>query len=90
MALQLFIMMYAIFAIRGFPQEITAILAFGINSGAYVSESIRGGILAVDIGQTIGTVGNTAQCEIAEESHLHFGVKKNSEWVDPQSVMSKP
>ncbi len=52
MALQLFIMMYAIFNIRGFPQEITAILAFGINSGAYVSESIRGGILSVDIGQT--------------------------------------
>ena len=52
MALQLFIMMYAIFAIRGFPQEITAIIAFGVNSGAYVSESIRGGILSVDIGQT--------------------------------------
>lgn len=52
MALQLFIMMYAIFAIRGFPQEITAILAFGINSGAYVSESIRGGIMSVEIGQT--------------------------------------
>ena len=52
MALQLFIMMYAIFAIRGFPQAITAIIAFGINSGAYVSESIRGGILSVDIGQT--------------------------------------
>ncbi len=52
MALQLFIMAYAIFAIRGFPQQITAILAFGINSGAYVSESIRGGILSVDIGQT--------------------------------------
>ena len=27
-------------------------LAFGINSGAYVSEIIRAGILAVDIGQT--------------------------------------
>ncbi|MBP3592484.1 MAG: amino acid ABC transporter permease [Clostridia bacterium] len=52
MALQLFIMAYAIFAIRGFPQEITAIIAFGINSGAYVSESIRAGILSVDIGQT--------------------------------------
>lgn len=52
MALQLFIMAYAIFAIRGFPKEITAIIAFGINSGAYVSESIRAGILSVDIGQT--------------------------------------
>ena len=52
MALQLFIMAYAIFAIRGFPQEIVAIIAFGFNSGAYVSESIRAGILSVDIGQT--------------------------------------
>ena len=52
MALQLFIMAYVIFAIRGFPQELTAIIAFGINSGAYVAENIRAGILSVDIGQT--------------------------------------
>ena len=52
MALQLFIMAYVIFAIRGFPQVLTAIIAFGINSGAYVSENIRAGILSVDIGQT--------------------------------------
>lgn len=52
MALQLFIMAYVVFAIRGFPQIVTAIIAFGINSGAYVSENIRGGILSVDIGQT--------------------------------------
>ena len=52
MALQLFIMAYVIFAIRGFPQIITATIAFGINSGAYVAESIRAGILSVDIGQT--------------------------------------
>ncbi len=52
MALQLFIMAFVIFAIRGFPQELTAILAFGINSGAYVSENIRAGILSVDRGQT--------------------------------------
>lgn len=52
MALQLFIMAFVIFAIRGFPQWITAILAFGINSGAYVAENIRAGILSVDIGQS--------------------------------------
>ena len=52
MALQLFIMAYVIFAIRGFPQVITATIAFGVNSGAYVAESIRAGILSVDIGQT--------------------------------------
>lgn len=52
MAVQLFVMAFIIFAIRGFPQWITAILAFGINSGAYVAENIRAGILSVDIGQT--------------------------------------
>ncbi len=52
MALQLFIMVFVVFAIRGFPQTVIAIFAFGINSGAYVSESIRAGILSVDRGQT--------------------------------------
>lgn len=50
-ALQLFIMAFVIFAIRGFPEEIIAIVAFGINSGAYVSENIRAGIMSVDKGQ---------------------------------------
>ena len=52
MALQLFIMFFVIFAIRGFPQIIIAILAFGFNSGAYVAEVIRSGIQSVDPGQT--------------------------------------
>ena len=52
MALQLFIMAYVVFAIRGFPQIITAIIAFGINSGAYVAENVRAGIMSVDVGQT--------------------------------------
>ncbi len=52
MALQLFIMFFVIFAIRGFPQILIAIFAFGLNSAAYVSEIIRGGILSVDKGQT--------------------------------------
>ena len=51
MALQLFIMFFVIFAIRDFPELITAILAFGFNSAAYTSEIIRGGILSVDKGQ---------------------------------------
>lgn len=49
-ALQLFVMVFALLAIPGF--KVTAvILTFGINSGAYVSESIRAGILSVDKGQ---------------------------------------
>lgn len=50
-ALQLFIMFFVIFAIRGFPQIITAILAFGLNSAAYTAEIIRSGIQSVDTGQ---------------------------------------
>ena len=52
MALQLFIMFFIIFAVRGFPSIITAIIAFGLNSAAYTAEVIRGGILSVDKGQT--------------------------------------
>lgn len=69
MALQLFIMAYVIFAIRGFPLVITATIAFGINSGAYVAENIRAGILSVDIGQTeagraLGLTGATTMMKI--------------------------
>ena len=69
MALQLFIMFYVIFSVRGFPEVITATLAFGINSGAYVAENIRAGILSVDIGQTeagraLGLPGKTTMMKI--------------------------
>lgn len=48
---QLFIMYYIIIGPFGVDNIISAILAFGINSGAYVSEIIRSGILSVDSGQ---------------------------------------
>lgn len=50
-ALQLFIMVFAVLAIPGF-KIYAVILTFGINSGAYVSENIRAGIMSVDKGQT--------------------------------------
>lgn len=34
-------------------------------------------------GQTIGTVGNTATFEIADEPHLHFEMLKDNEYIDP-------
>lgn len=49
-ALQLFVMVFAILAIPGFKVP-AVIITFGINSGAYVSESIRAGILSIDKGQ---------------------------------------
>jgi arginine/lysine/histidine transport system permease protein len=48
---QLMIIWFIIFASVDIPKIIVAIIAFGINSGAYVAEIIRSGILAVDKGQ---------------------------------------
>lgn len=42
----------------------------------------------VDAGSLIGEVGNTAESELSEESHLHFGIKKNGSWTDPADVLS--
>lgn len=50
-ALQLFIMIFVILAFENF-KEYAIVLTFGINSGAYISENIRAGILSVDRGQT--------------------------------------
>ena len=48
--LQLMIIYFAVFHSRlGY---VAAVVSFGINSGAYVSEVIRGGILSVDKGQS--------------------------------------
>lgn len=47
---QLLIMYYIIFASLT-NKVLVAVLAFGINSGAYVAEIIRGGILSIDNGQ---------------------------------------
>ena len=38
-------------------------------------------------GQTIGTVGSTANFEIADESHLHFEILKDNTNVDPTIYM---
>ena len=37
----------------------------------------------VEKGQALGTVGNTAAFEIADEPHLHFEILKDSEAIDP-------
>lgn len=42
----------------------------------------------VSAGTIIGTVGNTAESEIGEVSHVHFGVKKNDKWIDPIALIS--
>ena len=41
----------------------------------------------VSLGQTLGYVGNTAQIEIGDQSHLHLGLRYGDEWVDPISYI---
>lgn len=48
---QLLIFHFIIFAGVNIDGLIEAVLVFGLNSGAYVSEIMRGGILSVDTGQ---------------------------------------
>ena len=49
---QLMIIYFVVFATVNWEKWIIAAIAFGINSGAYVSEIIRAGILSIDRGQT--------------------------------------
>ena len=48
---QILIIYYVIFAAVDINKILVAILAFGLNSAAYVAEIVRSGIMAVDEGQ---------------------------------------
>ena len=50
--IQLLIIYYVIFTSPNIDKIVVAIIAFGINSGAYVAEIIRSGIMSIDRGQT--------------------------------------
>ena len=54
MVVQLLLVHFVIFPSMGIniPSTIEGIIAFGLNSGAYVCEIMRGGILSIDKGQT--------------------------------------
>ena len=74
--IQIMIMFFVVFskARDGVP---VAMLTFGINSGAYVAEIIRGGIMAVDPGQ------------MEAGRSLGFGIAKTMWYiVSPQALKS--
>ena len=48
---QLLIMYYVVFASVKVNPLFAAVLAFGLNSGAYVAEAVRAGIMSIEIGQ---------------------------------------
>ena len=49
--IQLLIIYYVVFASVNVNKVLVAVIAFGLNSGAYVAEIVRGGIMAIDQGQ---------------------------------------
>ncbi|MCR4694061.1 MAG: ABC transporter substrate-binding protein/permease [Pseudobutyrivibrio sp.] len=51
MMVQLLIIYYVVFQAVSVSKILVAVIAFAINSGAYVAEIMRGGIMAVDAGQ---------------------------------------
>lgn len=48
---QILIIYFGVFASVNVPKIIVAVIAFGLNSGAYVAEIFRSGIMSVDKGQ---------------------------------------
>ncbi|MCL2077292.1 MAG: M23 family metallopeptidase [Oscillospiraceae bacterium] len=57
---------------------------FGLDKNVMVSVGQE-----VSSGDVIGAVGDTAEIEIAESPHLHFGIKKNDEWIDPMEFITQ-
>ncbi len=49
---QLLIIYFIIFGSITIPKWIVGVIAFGVNSGAYMAEIVRGGILSVNAGQS--------------------------------------
>jgi murein DD-endopeptidase MepM/ murein hydrolase activator NlpD len=52
----------------------------GLNSTVSVTQGQQ-----VALGDVIGSVGDTAVIEQALDSHLHFAMKKDSNWINPIS-----
>lgn len=75
--IQLLIINYVIFASTNINKVAVAALAFGINSGAYVAEILRGGIMSLDEGQFEGarslglTHGQTMRYIILPQTFKH-------------------
>lgn len=49
---QIMIIYFVIFMPIGVDKFLAAVICFGLNSGAYVAEIVRGGIMSIDEGQT--------------------------------------
>lgn len=57
-----------------------------VYSNLLTAEFVKEGE-TVKQGQTIGTIGNTATFEIADESHLHFEMLKDNQYLNPSEYI---
>ena len=98
LATQLMIFYFVVFAPLGLDRLVVAILAYGINSGAYCTEIFRAGIQGVDIGQTeagrsLGLTKSQTLVKIIERERnikLKYKIRKktDSNAVYPISISS--
>ena len=56
---QIMIIYFVIFMPMHVDKFLAAVICFGLNSGAYVAEIVRGGIMSIDDGQTEAGRGGT-------------------------------
>ena len=76
---QLIVFHYVILRGSGINPLLEAVLVFGLNSGAYVAEIMRGGILSVDVGQleagrTLGLSYGTTMLRVVIPQAIKNGV----------------
>lgn len=67
---QLLIIYFVVFASVDINKIIVAVMAFGINSGAYVAEIIRSGIMSIDDGQF--EAGRSLGFKLYTDHDLHY------------------
>ncbi len=89
---QLLIVYYVIFATVDPGKVIVAIIAFGMNSAAYVAEIVRSGIMSIDQGQfEAGRSLGLNYTQTMTQDHLPSGRKEypSGTWVNEMIVLLK-
>ena len=83
---QLLIVFYVIFATIDPGKIVVAIIAFGMNSAAYVAEIVRSGIMSIDQGQF--EAGRSLGLNYTPVSYTHLDVYKRQQQASGGGTVS--